>query len=152
MLPVTAGAEPNLFAGAHHQSFENADFRISGRDMYHIPTVNVNITTPPSPSASKRTRIIGNVVVVEEPVLNAASEGNRGQEGRGLWRVARFLRSRSGREGPNHREASQCMPVTTPPTISDPSLSTSTSSSTISEGSDDFTMVGRFNAIGVRFD
>lgn len=117
MLQVkTAGAGPSMFAGAHHQSFENGDFRIAGRDMYHVPTVNVNITTPTSPGIQHRSRI----ALDRAPASQVPPSSPRPQGERGLWRVARFLRSRSGRGNPSRGEELRSTAADVPHTSSNP--------------------------------
>jgi hypothetical protein len=37
----------NLLAGSHHQSFQNADFRTAGNNMY-MPTYNLHLSVPGS--------------------------------------------------------------------------------------------------------
>lgn len=103
MLQVeTTGAGPSMFSGARHQSFDHSDFRVSGRDMYNTPTVNVNITTPTSQTSISRARMD----LVRAPAQQATTHAVQAQGGRGLWSrgFARFLRGRTEGRNPGHRE------------------------------------------------
>lgn len=95
---------PAIFAGAHHQAFESADLKAAGRDMYSGPTVNVSITapalsTPSSSTSTSSSQYIGALaqgsrtpVVTFHTSTVPGSEGASSQKGRGLVRIARFLR------------------------------------------------------------
>ncbi|TEB36721.1 hypothetical protein FA13DRAFT_1727078 [Coprinellus micaceus] len=87
-----------MFAGAHHQAFENSDFRAAGRDMYNGTTVNFNII-PPDPLNSISTtgaRLLmessrGSLVptlTIHTPMI----PNPQGSSSRKGWRLVRILR------------------------------------------------------------
>jgi hypothetical protein len=45
----------NLFSGSHHQTFQNPDFKVAGRDFIiptFAPTINVNLSSPQGTASS----------------------------------------------------------------------------------------------------
>ncbi|KAJ2925403.1 hypothetical protein H1R20_g11676, partial [Candolleomyces eurysporus] len=84
-----------LFAGAHHQSFQGADFRTAGNDIY-MPTFNVNFNAPgllvapssPSPKSA--------------PAPSTPKFRKRVSLSRAVQQVSRFFRSSKSQDPQSH--------------------------------------------------